>query len=113
MRDINEVWLTGRPTKNPQFRTTPNGNPVCDIKLAVNKSNPNDPATFVLVTCWGKQAEFVRDNVNMGDHISIRGAIADDNFERDGVKTYGRLKVDHAIVRLERKRVQPLKPSNV
>lgn len=123
MSDINQVWLSGRLTKNPEKRMTPSGVAVCDLSLASNRygkadSEGNRPqyTTFTRVTIWNKQAEALSEMLHTGDHISVIGSLFDDNFEQerdDGSKfqTSGRLKVDNASVTiLSRKATEETTP---
>ena len=34
--NVNVVVITGNLTKDPELRTTPNGTPVCKLRVAVN-----------------------------------------------------------------------------
>lgn len=57
---INKVVLVGRLTKNPEYRTTPNGISVSTFTLAVNRtftnSNGEREADFInVVTFKSKQ----------------------------------------------------------
>jgi single-strand DNA-binding protein len=110
MSDINQVWLSGRLTKNPELRHTPSGVAVCDMIIASNRygklntdGERQQYTAFVRVTVWNKQAEVLAEMLHTGDHIGVVGQLFDDNFEQereDGtkLKTSGRLKVDNANV---------------
>lgn len=110
MSDINQVWLSGRLTKNPELRHTPSGVAVCDLTVASNRYGKADAegkrqqyTTFARCTVWNRQAEVLSEMLHTGDAVSVVGQLFDDNFEQerdDGstFKTSGRLKIDNASV---------------
>ena len=106
MSDVNVVIISGRLTRDPQTRTTPSGVTVCDLGIASNRysSNKEQFTTFVRVTLWKKQAEWAGEFLHVGDTIQVQGQLFDDNFEKDGQKTSGRLKIDNARVNLLRRK---------
>jgi single-strand DNA-binding protein len=80
MRGVNKVILIGNVGSKPEIRYTPNGNPVCNLRLATNESY-KDRQTGQLVpkTEWhsvvifGKPAEFVDQYVDKGSSLYIEG----------------------------------------
>ncbi|WP_313430865.1 single-stranded DNA-binding protein, partial [Siminovitchia terrae] len=58
---LNRTVLVGRLTKDPNLRYTPNGVPVANFTLAVNRpfSNQNGEreADFINIQVWRKPAE--------------------------------------------------------
>jgi single-strand DNA-binding protein len=116
MSDTNKVLIVGRLTRNPELRYTPSGTAVCDLSVANNRYyNDKQFTTFVRVTTWDKQAEFLGNpekGVKTGDKVLIEGSLVDDNYETTkgdpSTKTAGRLKIDRARVEvLQRKQTQP------
>jgi single-stranded DNA-binding protein len=100
-------------TKPVDFRITPSGPTVCDLTIANNRYNQGRQfTTYVRVTLWGKQAEWAKDNLNAGDTVSAQGTLVDDNFEREGHRTTGRLKINKANVNLL-KRASPKKMKDI
>lgn len=103
MSDMNQVWLSGRLTRNPELRRTPSGVAVCDFSIASNRYSKRVDATgkhqqlttFSKVTVWNKAAEVLATKLSTGDAVQVLGYLVDDNFEqKDGSgKTSGRLKV--------------------
>src|SRR3990172_1377030 len=93
--DRNEVCVSGRLTRNPELRKTPSGVAVCDLGVACNRYSRPDAngnrtqfTTYVRATAWNKQAEFLANNVHVGDEIIAWGILEDDNFENsEGQKT--------------------------
>ena len=102
MSHINTVILQGRLTRKPELRTTPSGVSVLDVSLASNRQVPQkgtdgkftEFTTYAKVTLWNKMAERYAERLQTGDMLIVQGQLVDDNFEKDGVRTSGRLKVD-------------------
>lgn len=106
--DDTNIWVgTGRLVANPEYRETNKGKGVLDFVMACNryKTKPDSDkseqlTTFVKVTSWNKQAENLRDLLFKGAHVLVRGQLVDDNFEKDGKRTNGRIKIDNCKVEL-------------
>lgn len=114
MSDMNQVWLSGRLTRVPELRRTPEGTAVCDFSIASNRYSKRVDATtgknqqlttFTKVTVWNKAAEVLATKLTTGDTVQVLGYLVDDNFEqKDGSgKTSGRLKVKASQVTLVNK----------
>ena len=70
MQPNNLVCLTGRVAVDPHYRPTDKGGNAW-LKLAVKGKTD----TFIPVTIWDKEAEFVRDHVSKGDLVQIGGRL--------------------------------------
>ena len=72
---INKVVLVGRLTKNPEYRTTPNGISVSTFTLAVNRtfnnSNGEREADFINVVTFKKQADNVNNYLSKGSLVGV------------------------------------------
>ena len=87
----NKVILIGRLTKDVELKTTPNGKPVCNFILAVNKpynkENDHPEASWVDCVVWNKQAEFLSKYFSKGNRVGICGHINTRSWEdKDGNK---------------------------
>lgn len=56
---MNDVKLSGRLTRDPELKQTPNGVPVATFALDVDRKFNREEADFIPVTTWRKTAEFV------------------------------------------------------
>lgn len=97
MSNYNKVLLMGRLTRDPELRYTPQGVPVADIGLAVNReytanNERRKDTTFVDVTAWRRQAEVLCQYLTKGSPVFIEGRLVTDTWEQDGQKR-SRLKV--------------------
>ena len=114
--DLNEVLISGRLTKDPEFREIPNGFAVLDFYLACNRylrregEEPEQLTTFVKVSVWNKRAEHYSEVLQRGDEVLVRGQLVDDNFNHEGKMTSGRLKLDNItfikIIRFHNEKTQ-------
>jgi single-strand DNA-binding protein len=102
--DLNEVFVSGRLTRNPDFRSVPGGGNVLDFYIACNRylrkgeeldTRFEQLTTFIKCTAWGKRAEKLKELLHTGDEILVKGQLVDDNFSHDGQQTSGRLKLDN------------------
>ena len=88
MANLNKVMIIGNLTADPEVRTTPRGNSVAELRLAVNRvsSGPNDgerreETTFLDVTCWGRTAEIAGQYLAKGRPVFIEGRLQQDTWE--------------------------------
>lgn len=89
---INNVTLVGRLTADPQLKYTPNGVPVVNFTLAVNrpfKSENGPDADFINTTVWRKPAESAANFLKKGSLAGVTGSIQTRNYEgQDGNRVY-------------------------
>ncbi|HHW6773980.1 TPA: single-stranded DNA-binding protein [Staphylococcus aureus] len=90
---LNRVVLVGRLTKDPEFRTTPNGVNVGTFTLAVNRTFTNAQgereADFINVVVFKKQAENVKNYLSKGSLAGVDGRLQTRNYEnKDGQRVF-------------------------
>lgn len=82
---INRAVLVGRLTKDPEFRTTPNGVNVATFTLAVNRTftnaNGEREADFINVVVFRKQADNVNNYLRKGQLAGVDGRIQSRSYE--------------------------------
>lgn len=84
---LNRVILTGRLTRDPEFRASQSGVGVAKITVAVDNFYKKEKKTsFIDCTGFGKTAELLRDYFKKGSPIGIDGALHQENWEKDGEK---------------------------
>lgn len=88
MANLNKVMLIGNLTADPEVRTTPRGNSLTELRLAVNRvsSGPNEgerreETTFLDVTCWGRTGEVAAQYLSKGRPVFIEGRLQMDTWE--------------------------------
>jgi len=85
----NKVILIGNLTKDPELRYTPQGTPVCNIRLASTtkyKSGDTmkDDTLFINVVVWGKQGETVAQHLSKGRSVLVEGRLQERRWESEG-----------------------------
>ena len=79
MRDINEVMLIGRLTKDPEIKMTQNGKDCLMFNLAVNRDD-ND-ANFIRCVAFEKTAQNINQYLHRGDRLAIIGTLISRSYQ--------------------------------
>jgi single-strand DNA-binding protein len=91
-RSFNQVVLMGNLTRDPELRTTPNGQSVCSFSLALNRSYKGadgewqEVTDYVDVTAWAALGERVAQYVTKGRPVLVSGRLQSRSWEQDGQK---------------------------
>jgi single-strand DNA-binding protein len=90
---INKAILIGNLTRDPELRTSQNGNAVCTFTLAVNRrftdANGNRQADFINVVAFKKLAEICSQYLAKGRKCGVVGSIQTRTYDaQDGTKRY-------------------------
>lgn len=76
---LNRAILMGRITKSPELKTTPNGVPVIQISIAVDRDytpkGQEKQTDFIDVVAWRNTAEFIAKHFGKGQLIALTGSI--------------------------------------
>lgn len=76
---LNVVAIMGRLVRDPELRTTQQGNSVCNFRIACDRSyvqhGQERQADFIDVVAWRQQADFVSRHFQMGSMIAIDGSL--------------------------------------
>ena len=92
MRGFNKVVLMGNLTRDPELRTTPNGQTVASFSLAVNRSWKNaqgeqqEAVDYIDCNIWGKPAEIINQYMKKGSGILVSGRLQQRSWEQEGQK---------------------------
>ena len=99
---LNKVILMGRLTRDPEFRQTTSGVPVCRFSIAINRQFANKQTgeretDFIDCDAWRSTAEFVSRYFSKGSMILVEGQLRNNNYtDNNGVKHYSmRVMVDN------------------
>lgn len=97
---LNKVLLIGNLTRDPDIRTTPAGDKVAELRLAVSETYRNrqtnelkEITAFVDVSVWGRMAETCQQYLSKGKPILVEGRLAYDEWKNDKGETRSRLRV--------------------
>jgi single-strand DNA-binding protein len=91
-RSFNQVILMGNLTRDPELRTTPNGQSVCSFSLALNRSykgqdgNWQEATDFVDIVAWAALGERVAQYVTKGRPVLVNGRLQSRSWEQEGQK---------------------------
>lgn len=91
-RSFNQVVLMGNLTRDPELRTTPNGQSVCSFSLALNRSYKNangewtEATDFVDIVAWAALGERVAQYLTKGRPALVSGRLQSRSWEQDGMK---------------------------
>lgn len=80
MNNINRVVITGNLTADPELRSTPNGKPVCSLRIACNTRRKSgeewvDKPNYFNVTVWGAQGENAARYLSKGRPVAVDGRL--------------------------------------
>ncbi|HTB50936.1 MAG TPA: single-stranded DNA-binding protein [Solirubrobacteraceae bacterium] len=55
--NVNQVVLVGQLPRDPELRELPDGEPVCNLRLAVNDRRADQDPLFIDHAAFGREAE--------------------------------------------------------
>lgn len=92
MRGFNKVVLMGNLTRDPELRSTPNGQQVAGFSLAINRTWKNaqgeqqEAVDYIDCNAWGKPGEIITQYMRKGSAILISGRLQQRSWEQEGQK---------------------------
>ena len=92
--NFNQAIVAGNVTRDPELRTLPSGQQVCEFGVAthrvfVSKGQKQEETEFHHVVAWGKQAEVVARYAKKGTLVLVRGRLRTRTWEdKNGSKQY-------------------------
>ena len=98
----NQVQLIGNIGSDLKITTTKNRRSLLKFSLATNdyyissKGERTKETQWHRIIAWGKQAEYIANNMSKGSHIGINGKLTYNSFEgEDGnMKYYTEIKIN-------------------
>ncbi len=91
-RSLNQVFLMGNLTRDPELRQIPSGQSVCSFSLALNRSYKDasgewkEVTDFINIVAWGPLAERVAQYLTKGSRCLVQGRMQSSSWEQDGQK---------------------------
>ncbi len=91
-KGFNKVILMGNLTRDPETRTTPNGQSVTNFSLAVNRTwkgsdgNTQEAVSYIDCVAWGRTGEVIAQYMQKGRPILVSGRLDQRSWEQDGNK---------------------------
>ncbi|HDT14851.1 MAG TPA: single-stranded DNA-binding protein [Firmicutes bacterium] len=93
MANLNRVFLMGNLTRDLELKYGKNGQPVTNMRLAVNRAyttqtgEKKEEVCFVNIVVWGKQAESCHTYLVKGSAVFIEGRLQSRSWDaEDGTK---------------------------
>lgn len=91
--DLNKAQIIGRLTRDPEVRTTPNGQSVASFGVATNMTwtdksgQKQEKVEYHNIVAWRKLAEIIGQYLKKGSKVYIEGRLQTRNWEgQDGNK---------------------------
>jgi single-strand DNA-binding protein len=93
--DLNKVMIIGNITQDPESRSTPEGQNVCNFSVATNlvwtdkSGQKQQRPEFHNIVAWRKLADICAQYLKKGKKVYIEGRLQTRNWlGKDGVKRY-------------------------
>jgi single-strand DNA-binding protein len=92
-KDFNQAIVMGNLTRDPELRSTPNGQSVASFSVATNRSwldtngEKKDAVEYHDIVAWGKLAELVSNYLSKGKKVLVVGRLQTRSWDgQDGGK---------------------------
>src|ERR1700722_17687269 len=91
-RSLNQVFLMGNLTRDPELRQIPSGQSVTSFSLALNRSYKDasgewqEATDYIDCVAWGPLAERVSQYLSKGRRCLVQGRLQSRSWEQDGQK---------------------------
>jgi len=93
MAQMNQVYLRGNLTRDPEKRFLPSGSSVVNFGLAVNRryrsgDDWREDTCFVDIVVFGRQGDWVMENCSKGSPVLVEGRLSFSSWEaQDGSRS--------------------------
>ncbi|MDR1857879.1 MAG: single-stranded DNA-binding protein [Treponema sp.] len=111
MNNLNSILIEGNMVRDPHFRSTPKGTPICTFSLASNRYSRRDTGlekevSFFEVETWAKLAEACNDLGKKGRGVRVVGRLKQGRWTGDDGKPRSRVTIvaEHVEFRPESKK---------
>ncbi len=90
MASFSKIIIVGNVGRDPELKMTPNGRPVCEFSVAVNRvtgrgDERQEQTDWYRVSCWSGLAERAQQIVQKGRLVFVEGRFAPRTWtDRDG-----------------------------
>ncbi len=90
---VNKVIVVGNLGRDPELKSLPNGNLVCEFSVATSEQwtkdgNKQERTEWHNIKVWGKLAEVCAKYLSKGRQAYVEGKLQTRSWEKDGVKQY-------------------------
>jgi len=119
MNNLNSILIEGNMVRDPQYRTTPKGTPVCNFRLASNRfyrqeNGYEKEVSFFDVETWAKLADTCSNFGRKGRGVRVVGRLKEDRWTGNDGKQHSRITIvaEHVEFRPEFKKEAAEKPND-
>jgi single-strand DNA-binding protein len=90
MASVSKIVIIGNVGRDPELRMTPNGRPVCEFSVAVNRvtgkaEDRQEQTDWYRVSCWSTLAERAQQMITKGRLVYIEGRFTPRTYtDREG-----------------------------
>ncbi len=104
MGQLNQVYLLGNLTRDPEIKYTNEGVAICEMGLAVNKrwtdkeGKEAESVDFFNVTAWHNLAENCAVSLKKGDRVLVNGHLNLRSWENKEGKKYNIINISADII---------------
>jgi single-strand DNA-binding protein len=92
---VNTVQLIGRLTRDPELRMSQTSDPVCSMRLAVDRMGENGTTGYIDVVVFGRPGQACAEHLSRGWLVGVSGRLrhrewtAGDGGHRSGLSVVG------------------------
>jgi single-strand DNA-binding protein len=92
--NLNKVFLIGRLTRDPESKTTPSGQTVCNFSIATNRvwsqnNQKQEKTEFHNIVVWQRLAEIASQYLKKGSVVLVEGRLQTRSWQdQAGTKKY-------------------------
>lgn len=85
--NVNKAIIIGRLTRDPELRTTPNGQTIANFSVATSRQwkdqggQKQEKTEFHNVVAWGKQGEVIGQYFTKGQEIYVEGRLETQSWD--------------------------------
>ena len=119
MNNLNSILIEGNLVRDPLYRTTPKGTPLCTFTLASNRFFKQDSGLekevgFFEVETWAKLAENCHGLGRKGRGVRVVGRLKQDRWNGSDGKSHSKIAIvaEHVEFRPEFKKNETSENSN-
>ena len=92
MASVSKIIIIGNVGRDPELRMTPNGRPVCEFSVAVNRvtgrsdgGDRQEQTDWYRVSCWSQLAERAQQFITKGRLVYVEGRFTPRSYtDREG-----------------------------
>ena len=98
MNCINNVLLEGNMTRDPEYRETAKGTPLCTFSIATNRyfkqgNESEKEVSFFDVQTWSKLAESCRNHGRKGRGLRVVGRLKQERWNGSDGKAHSKVSI--------------------